>query len=312
MGKPLAIGSLLTVLAVILGVAFLRSPSPSSTGDSVDRDVLLLTYANDPDTLNPITASDTVSEAFQREVYEPLAERAYPNPDNWVPKLASSWEFDEKTLTYLIHLRPGVFWHPMRLPNGRLLPETEMTALDVKFTFDVILNPHVEAASLRSYYEDPEAKDEAHRYKIKVDVVDKYTVKVQWTQPYFQSQEFTLGVNVIPRHVFSVDENGEPIALNFSLKEFADGFNQHWASTMMCGTGPMMYQEWVRDQRLVLVRNPDYWGQPFPFKRLVYRSIPNANTATQKLLQGDLDLVAIPDKDQYLQTRNHSNVVPAR
>lgn len=314
MGKWLAYGSALLVLLVVLGIVYWCVPpsSPARAEESADRDVLLLTYANDPDTLNPITASDTVSEAFQRQVYEPLAERDYANPDKWVPRLASSWEFDEKTLTYLIHLRPGVFWHPMRLPTGQLLPEAEMTALDVKFTFDVILNPHVEAAALRSFYEDPEAKDEAHRYKIKVSVVDKYTVKVQWTQPYFLSSEFTLGVNIIPRHVFSVDEQGEPIALNFSLKEFADGFNQHWASTQMCGTGPMLYQEWVRDQRLVLVRNPRYWGEPFPFKRIVYRSIPNANTATQKLLQGDLDVVGIPDKDQYLQTRTHPNVVPGK
>ncbi len=275
-------------------------------------DALVLSYNNDPDTLNLITANDSVSEAFHRHVYETLADRDFGDPDNWVPKLAESWEFDEETLTYTIHLRPGVKWHPMELPNGEMLPETEFTALDVKFTFDVILNPHVEAAALRSYYENPDAKDESNRYKIRVSIVDKYTVQVQWTEPYFLSKEFTLGIPVIPRHVYSVDENGEPIALNFSLKEFADGFNTHWANTKMCGTGPMMFQSWTRNVRLVLVRNPNYWGDEFPFKRIVYHSIPNANTVTQKLLQGDLDLAAMPDKDQYIQQQSHENVIPGK
>jgi len=292
-----------------LGLAIPKGTQPTA---GVTGDTLLLVYSDDPDTLNPITSSDTVSEAFQRQVYEYLADRDFANPDKWAPKLATSWEFDPKTLEYTIHLRRGVMWHPMRLPNGKLLPEAEFTAADVKFTFDVILNPHVEAASLRSYYEDPDAKDESQRYKIKVSVVDKYTVKVRWTKPYFMSKEFTLSIGMIPRHVFSVDQNGEPIALNTSLREFADGFNQHWANTQMCGTGPMMYKRWIRNQRLVLVRNPKYWDKPFPFERLIYRSIPNSNTSTQMVLKGDLDLAAIPDKDQYLQKKSHPDVVPGK
>ena len=42
---------------------------------------------------------------------------------------------------------------------------------DVKFTFDCILNKNVEAGHYRSYYEDPDAKDESERYKIKVSLM---------------------------------------------------------------------------------------------------------------------------------------------
>ena len=61
-------------------------------------------------------------------------------------------------------------------------------------------------------------------------VVDNYTVKVRWTKPYFMADEFTLGVPIIPRHVYSVDENGEPISFDYGSKEFAKGFNNHWAN----------------------------------------------------------------------------------
>ena len=62
------------------------------------------------------------------------------------------------------------------------------------------------------------------------------------------ADEFTLGVTIMPRHVFSVDENGEPISFDFSSKEFADGFNNHWANNMMCGTGPMVFERWDREK----------------------------------------------------------------
>ncbi|HEV3415303.1 MAG TPA: ABC transporter substrate-binding protein, partial [Pirellulales bacterium] len=207
-------------------------------------DTLLLSYPDDPDTVNPLTANDTVSEAFQRLVYEQLAERKFSNPDEWEPALAESWEFDSKNLEYTIHLRKGVKWHPITLPSGKQLPATEFTARDVKFTFDCILNKNIEAAALRSYYEDPAAKQESERQRIKVSLVrgDKYSVKVKWTKPYFDADDWTLGVAIIPRHVFSVDEKGDPISFDFSSKEFADGFNNHWANRSMCGTGPMIFK----------------------------------------------------------------------
>jgi peptide/nickel transport system substrate-binding protein len=268
-------------------------------------DTLLMTYAQDPDTINALTANDNVSDAFQRQVYESLGSADYTDPDNILPGLATHWEFDKEKLEFTIHLRRGVKWHPMKLPDGKELPQREFTARDVKFTFDCVLNPNVEAASLRSYFEDPETKS----YKIKVTVIDDYTVKVRWTKPYFLAKEFTLGaVPIIPRHVYSVDKNGEPISLDFASKEFADGFNDHWANRLMCGTGPLMFKEWTRENRLVLVRNPDYWGAPYYFSQTVFRCIPNPNTSTQQVLQQELDFAAIAEKDRYVQIKDHPNV----
>lgn len=274
-----------------------------------ERDTLLLAYGNDTNTLNAITSSDTVSSAFQRQVYEGLAAADYADPDQLLPALAESWEFDEETLTFTIHLRRGVRWHPMKLPNGQPLPDREFTARDVKFTYDCLLNPHVDAAHLRSYFENPDAQDESERFKISVDVVDDYTVEVRWTEPYFLAAEFTLGaVPIIPRHVYSVDESGEPISFDFTSREFAEGFNNHWANGMMCGTGPMMFREWSRDERLVLDRFDDYWGEPFFFSQIRMRCIPNTNTMVQMTLQNELDWASFPDKDQWLQNETNANV----
>lgn len=271
-------------------------------------DTMLLAYSNDPDTINALTGNDNVSNAFQRWVYESLADQKYSDPDVFEPSLAESWDFDRKNLVFTIKLRKGVKWHPMKLPGGKSLPTREVTAKDVKFTFDCILNPNIQAASLRSYYEDPDAKDASQKYKIKVTLVDDYTVKVKWTKPYFQAEEFTLGVPIIPRHVYSVDKNGEPISFDFSSKEFAEGFNNHWANRAMCGSGPMMFKEWSKDERVVLERNPDYWGEPFFFSKVIFRCIPNSNTSREQALQNELDWTLVPEKNLYLDGKDHENV----
>lgn len=291
---------------------FSQAATPSSTTRGGKRpaptDTLLLHYQQDPDTINAVTSSDTVSDEFQRWVYEPLAEPRFDNPDELVPALAEKWEFDQNKLEFTIHLRKGVKWHPMTLPNGKALPDREFTARDVKFTFDCILNQHIDAAALRSYYEDPDAKDASQKYKIKVTVVDNSTVKVKWSKPYFMAPEFTLNVPMMPRHVYSVNEQGEPISFDFSSKEFAEGFNNHWANRRMCGTGPMMFVEWAKEEKLVLKRNPNYWGEPFYFDQVLFRNIANSNTARQEVLQNNLDWAVIPEKDLYLQLREHANV----
>jgi len=301
-----------------------EAPVDSKTAAKVRRDVtlagvkpaeddaLVLFYNDDPDTLNVLTSNDSVSEAFHRVVYEPLAMRKYADPDTFEPRLAESWEFDKDKLEYTIHLRKGVKWHPMKLPNGKLLPSKELSAKDVKFTFDCVLNKHIEATHLRSYFEDPDAKDEASRYKIKVSIVDAHTVKVRWTKPYFLSDEYTLNIDIMPQHVYAVDENGEPISINYTSKQFADGFNNHWANTRMCGTGPMVFNVWKKDERVVFDRNDDYWGEPYYFNKLIYRRISNPNTALQLTLQNELDWASIPEKDHFLQSKKHPNVISGK
>ena len=317
-----------TLLSLVLAIrqgesadkAAKASPGATAKPAAVDRnktlgggrpaksDALLLMYSNDPDTINALTATDQYSHEFQLWVYENLADQKFSDPDVLEPLLAESWEFDKKNLTFTIKLRKGVKWHPMKLPNGKLLPAKEFTAKDVKFTFDCILNPNVQAAPIRSYYEDPDAAEASQKYKIKVTVIDDYTVKIKWTKPYFMAEEFTLMVPMIPRHVYSVDDKGEPISFDFSSKEFAEGFNNHWANRQMCGTGPMIFKEWSKDERVVLERNPDYWGTPFYFSNVIFRCIPNTNTSRQMALQNELDWARVADKNLFLEGKEHENV----
>ncbi len=277
-----------------------------------EEDALLLSYPNDPDTINALTSNDTLSRVWQLWVYESLAATRFDDPDKWEPVLAESWTFDEEKLEYTIKLRRGVKWHPIQFPNGTWERGREVTAHDVKFTFDCILNPHTEAASYRSYYLDPNAEREEDRIKIDVKVIDKYTVKIRWKKPYFLIAEYTLGVPIIPRHVYSRNEQGEPISFDFRSAEFAKGFNNHWANNMMCGTGPLRFKKWERDKEVVLIRNDEYWGKPFYFSHVIYKRISNPNTVFHSVLKHELDWSGISDRNLFVQGLKRPEVKEGR
>lgn len=58
------------------------------------------------------------------------------------------------------------------------------------------------------------------------------------------------------------------------------------------GTGPFRFVDYVEGERIVLERNPDYWGEPAKVERVVYRFIPDATTRLQALQSGEIDAVA--------------------
>ena len=64
--------------------------------EPAEDDTLLLSYQQRPDTINGITASDTQSNAFQRQVYESLGEADYANPEEVLPSLATDWNSTRK------------------------------------------------------------------------------------------------------------------------------------------------------------------------------------------------------------------------
>lgn len=140
-----------------------------------------------------------------------------------VPELATSWETPDDT-TYVFHLRKGVKFH-----NGR-----EMTAEDVKYSFERILDPAT-ASIAKSYYNKIQ----------KIETPDKYTVKFILSEPYadFLTNLASVWGAIVAKEV--VEKNGDLMKV--------DG-----------GTGPFKLKEWVPDNYTLLEKNPDYFvkGQP--------------------------------------------------
>jgi peptide/nickel transport system substrate-binding protein len=136
--------------------------------------------------------------------------------------------------------------------NGR-----ELRAADVKFAIDRAVNPETKHP-YRTQYETIQD----------VIVKDDYTVtvalkKVDATFLYTMARQ---GSVIYPRE--AVD----------TLK------------TQPLGTGPFTVSEWVRGDRIVLVRNKDYWVKGLPYlDKVTYRFIPDPNSALAALKAGDVD-----------------------
>lgn len=75
------------------------------------------------------------------------------------------------------------------------------------------------------------------------------------------------------------------------------------------GTGPYMVKEWQPDQRLVLVKNPNYWGkQPTNVTEIVYTPIKAEATRVAALLSGEVDFVLDPSPQDLPRLRNSANL----
>jgi peptide/nickel transport system substrate-binding protein len=79
------------------------------------------------------------------------------------------------------------------------------------------------------------------------------------------------------------------------------------------GSGPYMVKEWQPDQRLVLVRNPNWWGwaanaAPTNVTEIVYTPIKAEATRVAALLSGEVDFSLDPSPQDLPRLRSNANL----
>ncbi|SFN06513.1 ABC transporter substrate-binding protein [Thermodesulforhabdus norvegica] len=229
-------------------------------------DWLVVHLGAEPSTLNPITATDVYASRINEYIYESLLKRDEKTM-KLVPVLAERWEVSEDHLTYTFFLRKDVRWH-----DGH-----PFTARDVLFSYERIMDPTVDAAHLRNYYQDI----------ARVDAIDDYTVRFQYKKPYFRALEFCGGIPIVPAHVF---------------REAGD-FNSHPIGRRPIGTGPYRFEKWETGKEIVLTRNEEYWGTRPYLRKIVFKVITDSTVALQVLKQQGLDLMGLQPIQWLFQTR---------
>jgi peptide/nickel transport system substrate-binding protein len=85
--------------------------------------------------------------------------------------------------------------------------------------------------------------------------------------------------------------------------------DESFAHRNAMGSGPYMLKEWQPDQKLVLVRNPNYWGTiPTNVTEIIYTPIKAEATRVAALLSGELDFVLDPSPQDLARLRNNPNL----
>jgi peptide/nickel transport system substrate-binding protein len=153
------------------------------------------------------------------------------------------------------------------------------TADDVVFTYQRLISPE-EASPQRvnwSYVKD-------------VKKIDDYTVEFDLNKPFAPFLTTVEAWQILP-HAANVD-----------------------FSKQMVGTGPFVMKEWVPNDHITLVKNPDYWDKGHPYlDQVVFKFIPDPATRIVDLQTGAVDLLnSVPfDRVQELQKDSRVKVLMA-
>ena len=76
------------------------------------------------------------------------------------------------------------------------------------------------------------------------------------------------------------------------------------------GTGPFKFVEWLKDDRVVMEANADYWGGPPQVQQVVFRTIPELSTRMSALEAGEVDIVLeiVPEDMERINNRDGMSV----
>jgi len=169
-----------------------------------------------------------------------------------VPALAVSWTVSADGLTWTFKLRTGVVFH-----NG-----DRFASRDVKATFDRVRDKATAS---------PKASEFAAIASI--DTPDDMTVVIKLSKPFAP--------------FLAVLASGWAAILPKSLIDSGNDF-----ATKPVGTGPFVLKEFVRDSRIVLEKNKNYWIKGSPkLDRIVMNIIPERAVQVQGLISGAIDAV---------------------
>ncbi|MEQ8189948.1 MAG: ABC transporter substrate-binding protein [Candidatus Eremiobacterota bacterium] len=264
---------------------FVLTPPEAKTDGKIVR-----YYGIDPKGLNPLTVNDgNLAECIKNYCQESFASNHRENPLLWKPALAERIEITDDYKEYTIYLRKDVKWHnpAVDLSNPRynwLKGEHYVTAKDVKFTIDLILNPLVECDAKRNYYKDLEY----------CKVIDDYTVIFKWKKKLYNSLNFTLGFAPIPEFIYGYDEDGRAYSKeNVGLK-----FNEHWYNMKFIGCGPYEFISYTPRVSIKLARNEDYYGEKPAIKGIEWLIYGDTVQNVLKMKSKELDFVGL-NSTQY-------------
>ena len=185
------------------------------------------------------------------------------------PRVASSWKRRNDS-TVRFTLRKGVKFH-----SGR-----EMTAKDVKFTFDRLKSSDDFKGIFTNF--------------VDAKVIGEHTIDLVTDGPYPLVEHTATYIFPLDSEFYTgVDERGRDKG---EIVKHGDSF----ASTNVSCTGPYTVASREQGVRVVFERFADYWDTESPgnVERIVFTPIKEGPTRVAALLSGDIDFAApIPPTD---------------
>lgn len=245
-----------------------------------------------PSTFNPQIAMDgTTFNASSKTVYNRLVEFKRGSTDI-LPALATSWEYDNKSMIWTFNLRRGVKWHSSK----RFSPTREFNADDVLFSLNRMrLKTHPYHKVSGGRYEYFEAMEMSKLIKDIVKIND-YKIKISLTKNF---SPFLANLAMDFASILS-KEYGDKM-LKAGTPEMVD--------THPIGTGVFVFQKYAKDSMIRFTANKNYFGNKTPLDELVFSITVDKNVRIQKLKTGECHLVAYPAVQSLDEIKKNKNLV---
>jgi peptide/nickel transport system substrate-binding protein len=197
------------------------------------------------------------------------------------PDLATSWKVSSGGTVFTFTLRQGV----------KFVSGNPMTADDVVFSYLRFMNLKDNPSTLVTGLKD-------------VKAINPSTVRITLSAPdvsflaAMESPNFAIVDSKLVKQQGGTD--GPDAAKTDKATAFLDA--------NAAGTGPYILKEWTRNTRIVLTRNPNYWGPTPYFQEVILDGVKDAQTQKLQLQKGDAQLAFGLTSDQIASLRSDHNV----
>lgn len=242
-----------------------------------ERQELVRHIKDEPASLDPAKIVGLPEIQVIRDLFEGLTNQT--EQGEIVPGVASHWQSNDNR-TWIFTLRDDARWS-----DGRPL-----TAQDFVYSWQRLVDPANTSsfawfAALAGILNAQEIIDgKMPPNKLGVTAIDGKTLRVQLDKPvpYFPSLTVNASLYPVPRHI--IEQYG----------------NEWTKAGKLVGNGAFVLQDRVVNERLVAVRNPQYWDNgKTVLEKVTFVPINQESAATKRYLAGDIDITESFPKALY-------------
>ncbi len=219
----------------------------------------------DIETLDPAFLMGNEEHNINLAIFSRLVEFDHKNPEELKLDAAKEFEVREEGTEIYFELKEGIEFHE---------DYGEMTAEDVKFSFERFVDPEIDSP----YREDFGPLQE-------VEIIDRYRGKIILSEPYPGLLERTLPL-------FS--------GAILSKEAFEDKGQDEFATNPV-GSGPYKFTDWQPGEKIVLSEFENYHGENPEFSQIEIYPIEEEEAAEIAFDTGELDetRISLEARDRY-------------